>query len=175
MGDFKSLLALLNAADYVIVIVIAFSTIISLWRGFVKEALSLANWFVAFTIAQIFNQSFSMLLQHQGVLVDSPYRPMVAYILLFFMSLLIGSLIVKLISATIKKSALAAADRFLGTAFGLLRGVLIVTLIVGVVRWLGAGMDTPVWQNSVMIPYFVELENWARTQLGGLISSVKAV
>ena len=170
MGDISSYLALLNAADYVMLILIGVSTLISIWRGFAKEALSLANWFVAFTIANAFSENFSILLQHKGVLTESLYRPLVAYILLFFISLLLGSLMVKLISSTIKKTPLALIDRVLGTAFGLLRGVLILTLIVGVVRWLGVGLDSAILQNSVLMPYFLELEAWSRANLGSLLN-----
>ena len=38
----------LTAVDWVIIVVLAVSTLLSLWRGFVREALSLAGWVAAF-------------------------------------------------------------------------------------------------------------------------------
>ena len=40
--------------DIIIVGLIAFSILISLWRGFVSEALSLAGWVLAFWVASNF-------------------------------------------------------------------------------------------------------------------------
>ena len=37
--------------DWVIVVVLLVSTLLSLWRGFVREALSLAGWVAAFLVA----------------------------------------------------------------------------------------------------------------------------
>ena len=40
--------------DYIIIGIIAFSIIVSLLRGFVREVLSLASWVVAFIVASQF-------------------------------------------------------------------------------------------------------------------------
>ena len=40
-----------NAADWILLTVLLVSTVISLRRGFVKEALSLVTWIVAFVVA----------------------------------------------------------------------------------------------------------------------------
>ena len=39
--------------DYIIIGIIAFSIIVSLLRGFVREVMSLASWVVAFIVAQL--------------------------------------------------------------------------------------------------------------------------
>ena len=44
----------LNWVDWVIIVVVTLSTLISLWRGFVREALSLAAWIAAFVVASLF-------------------------------------------------------------------------------------------------------------------------
>ena len=40
--------------DYIIIGIIAFSIIVSLLRGFVREVMSLASWVVAFIVASQF-------------------------------------------------------------------------------------------------------------------------
>ena len=47
-----------GAVDWVIVVVLVISVLLSLWRGFVREALSLAGWVVAFIVANLFVQIF---------------------------------------------------------------------------------------------------------------------
>lgn len=44
----------LNAADWTIITVVGVSMILSLLRGFVREALSLLGWLLAFLIAMVF-------------------------------------------------------------------------------------------------------------------------
>ena len=40
--------------DYILLVIIAVSALLSLWRGFVREALSLASWIVALWVALLF-------------------------------------------------------------------------------------------------------------------------
>jgi membrane protein required for colicin V production len=40
--------------DYILLAIIAISALLSLWRGFVKEALSLASWIAALWVALLF-------------------------------------------------------------------------------------------------------------------------
>ena len=43
-----------NGVDWVIIVVLTISTLFSLWRGFVREALSLLAWIAAFIVAHLF-------------------------------------------------------------------------------------------------------------------------
>ena len=52
----------LNAADWVIITVVGLSMLISLLRGFIREALSLAGWVLGFVIAMVFSDRFAYLL-----------------------------------------------------------------------------------------------------------------
>ncbi|MGB5607376.1 MAG: CvpA family protein, partial [Gammaproteobacteria bacterium] len=45
--------------DIVILALIALSAILSLFRGFVKEALALATWLVALWVAMLFYEDFA--------------------------------------------------------------------------------------------------------------------
>jgi len=71
----------MNWADWVILAILVVSSLISLKRGFVREALSLANWVVAFFVAMAFRDVLATLI--------SPYistpsiRDMVAFATLF--------------------------------------------------------------------------------------------
>jgi membrane protein required for colicin V production len=52
----------LSTVDWVIVAVLGISTLISLRRGFVKEALSLITWIAAVFIARVFAGQFTVVL-----------------------------------------------------------------------------------------------------------------
>lgn len=46
----------MNWADYFIVIVIALSMLMGLWRGLLREVISLTTWIAAFAIAYLFSE-----------------------------------------------------------------------------------------------------------------------
>ena len=43
-----------NAADWGIISILGLSIVLSLWRGFVREAISLAGWVAAFVVANMY-------------------------------------------------------------------------------------------------------------------------
>src|SRR5690554_7527548 len=68
--------------DWVIIALITVSTVISLKRGFVKEALSLVTWIGAFIIARTFHPQMQSLLESS---VETPLvRLIAAFAILFF-------------------------------------------------------------------------------------------
>src|SRR5690554_1879377 len=113
--------------DWVIIALITVSTVISLKRGFVKEALSLVTWIGAFIIARTFHPQMQSLLDSS---VETPLvRLIAAFAILFFGTLIIGAIINNMIGHLVRATGLSATDRVLGMGFGLLRGVGWVTSV----------------------------------------------
>ena len=113
--------------DYIIIGIIAFSIIVSLLRGFVREVLSLASWVVAFIVASQFYPSLAAYLTQ----IDSLYiRNGTAIGILFVLTLIVGAIVNFVIAQLVDKTGLSGTDRVLGAAFGLLRGVLIVAAVL---------------------------------------------
>ena len=77
--------------DYAIIAVVLISTLISLWRGFVREAFSLAIWVLAFWVSWSF---FRELAAHLTPWIDTPsVRLGIAFGLLMLASLVVGGLV----------------------------------------------------------------------------------
>lgn len=157
--------------DYVLIGVIVVSTLISLVRGFFKEALSLITWIAAFFIAKIYHVYLATLLTDY---VSAPsLRLLIAFLAIFIVSLILGALINHLINQLIQKTGLTGTDRALGMIFGGVRGVAIVLLLV-----LAAGA-TPMprddwWQQSILIEHFQKMAVWAREYLpAGIADYIK--
>ncbi len=140
--------------DYLIILIIVLSSVISIVRGFVKEVLSLLSWGIAFWVALMFYPHAATLLE--PYISTESIRLFTAFFSLFLVTLILGALVNHLISQLVEKTGLTGTDKALGVLFGLLRGVAIVVLLV-----LLAG-TTPMprdawWQNSFLLEHFVSL------------------
>ncbi|MGF2685445.1 CvpA family protein [Marinobacter sp. DUT-3] len=149
--------------DWVIIALITVSTLISLKRGFVKEALSLVTWVGAFIIARTFHPQMQSLLEST---VETPLvRLVAAFAILFFGTLIIGAIINNMIGHLIRATGLSATDRVLGMGFGLLRGVVVVIVGIAFTRYTPLAQDTW-WKTSIMIDRLAVVEDWSRRTLG---------
>ena len=163
----------MNWADWAIVAILGFSTIISVIRGFVREALSLAVWALAFLGAAVFHQEVALYFTD---LVDTPsLRALVAWVVLFFTILITGSLAVFLISQLVESTGLSGTDRFLGSLFGAARGFIVVMALLIIVPGILPVSQDAWWQESVLIPYFLACENWVMEAGSALLTFIKTL
>jgi len=149
----------MNWADFVIVGVIVLSALISLWRGFMREAISLATWIAAFWLATGFSSLVAIRLQ-QWVHTPS-LRMITAFAILFVLALLVGAVVNHFVGLAIQKTGLSGTDRFIGLFFGAARGIVVVALMVMIGTLAGLSRD-PWWQNSGLIPYAQPVADWMR-------------
>ncbi|MET1255608.1 CvpA family protein [Aliikangiella maris] len=144
--------------DWAILIIICISAGVSLLRGFVREALSLAGWIVAFFIAKGFYQDVALLLEDQ---IDTPsLRYGVAWAALFFITLTVTGLINYIIGKLVEKAGLSGMDRIMGMAFGALRGILVVSVAVITLNAFTLVQQDPWWKKSRLIPHVEMIGNW---------------
>lgn len=163
------MMSLLNWADWVILGIITLSTVVSIVRGFVKEALSLVSWVLAFIVARMFYVNLATLLE--GLIAAPSVRLLVAFALLFVATLIIGALLNHLISALVKTTGLSGTDRVLGMVFGLVRGVILVVVVVALLRLTPVTQDAW-WSESSLISHFEKIEAWSRAVFGDPIKSM---
>lgn len=149
----------MNWVDYAILAIIGASVLISLWRGFTKEALSLAGWVLAAWVALTFADKLHPMLQPH---IEVPsLRMLVAFAILFIATLFLAGLINYLAVQIIKKTGLSGTDRVVGILFGVARGCLVVGLLVLVGGMTPMPQD-PWWKASQLMHYFQDLAIWLR-------------
>lgn len=151
----------MNWVDIAILVLIAVSAVVSLLRGFVREALSLTAWVLAFWIALTFAARLAATpwMMNQ---IDSPtVRAGVAFAALFLFTLLVGVLINVLVGQLVRKTGLSGTDRIVGAVFGVGRGI----VVVGVLVLLAGFTQLPAerwWQESVLLPQFQSMALWMK-------------
>ncbi|MFC3607107.1 CvpA family protein [Stutzerimonas tarimensis] len=157
----------LTWVDWAIVAVVVISSLISLRRGFVKEALSLLTWIVAGVVAWMFGGALSV---HLAEFVSTPSaRVIAACALLFVATLLVGAIINFLLGELIRVTGMSGTDRFLGMAFGAARGGLLIVILVGLLSLAPVHEDLW-WRESALVPHFLMVADWSKDlilRLGG--------
>jgi membrane protein required for colicin V production len=154
--------------DILIIAIIALSATISLIRGFVQEALSLATWIAAFTLAWLFFRPLSVQLTPW---IDVPsIRLGVAYGLILILVLIIGAIINRFMKMLVSTTGLTGTDRLLGIFFGGARGAVIVAMLV-LLAGLTPFPNDPWWHESRFIPYFQDMALWLKSYLPDDIAS----
>ncbi|MGV6825870.1 MAG: CvpA family protein [bacterium] len=148
--------------DVIIIAIVLISSVISLFRGFIREAFSLAVWILAFWISWSF---FRVLAMRMETMIETPsVRLGVAFAILMILALAVGGLINYLVIQLVERTGLSGSDRFIGMLFGAARGILFIAVLV-----LLAGLTVfpadPWWQESRLLPYFEELALWLRDLL----------
>ncbi len=136
--------------DVVFLLLVGISTGLGVWRGLVKEALSLVTWLAAIWLAWRFAWLATGLFEPW---LDAPELQLWAgRLVVFLVVLTIGGLVSWLVTLLVRYSPLSGSDRALGALFGFGRGALAVGLVTIVVEFAGFS-DAPWWRAAQLRPY----------------------
>src|SRR5262245_37624729 len=121
----------IGTPDLIIIGVISLSIIIGIFRGLIKESISLATWISAIVLAVIYAASLSVHMTFTKV----PFiKNLTAFLIIFIGIIFIGAIFNYSISSLVRKTIFSVPDRALGSFFGLFRGVVLIgilTLLAG--------------------------------------------
>ena len=146
-------------ADLVIAVAIVISIAVGIFRGFVKEAISIVTLLLAIWAAMNFGA-------HAGGLSDAWFdsegvQLWFGRVLVFVAVLAVGGLLGWGLSKLMRLSVLNGTDRALGGVFGFGRGaVLVGVFIIG--GQLASFDNDDWWRTSRLIPYGVFVADWIR-------------
>ena len=135
----------LVAMDWFFVGVLVVSLLVGAWRGLVFEVISVVSWIAAFVLAQWFAPAVAHWLPLSST--NEALRYGLGFLIVFVGTIFAGSLVAFVLKKLLAAVGLSPADRMLGAAFGVVRGVVILlalTVLVGMTPFKSA----PWWQES---------------------------
>ena len=145
--------------DIIIALAIVLSVVVGFVRGFIKEAVSIGSLLVAIWASLYLGPSVGQV--SDSWLSSTELQTWFGRILVFAVILSIGGLLGWGLSKLVKLTVLGGLDRFGGSVFGLLRGILLIA--VGVIGGEFAGFSNDNWWlNSSLIPHFTVVADWIR-------------
>ena len=154
----------MTAFDLTIIIILAVSMLIGIYRGFIRESFSLVMLALALVIAVKFSalpQVWLPDIELSGYLVSGDDLQLaLVFSLLFIMVLIIGRFANRIISDAVRRSFMNLIDRFLGAVFGLVRGGAVVLILV-LFSGLTSVSFSDAWRASVMISPFEHSARYA--------------
>jgi len=155
-----------NQVDLVILIITVLSSVFGLWRGLIKEVLSLLTWIAALLVSRVYSEPLAGLMT--GMIENDGIRYVSAFALLFVIVMMFGTFLNFLMSKLLKVTGLKLADRLLGAGFGVARGVIIVLVIMFITSMFVS--ETQLWQQSQLVPYGMDLIEKSQVFIGDMNS-----
>ncbi len=158
--------------DYVLLAIVGLSALYSVFRGFVREVLSLISWVLSVWVAIKFSPHLA---NYLSPYIDIPELRFIASFILIFLGIMFTSILLsRLVVGLLQVGGLRVFDRLVGAGFGLARGV----IIAGVLVLLGSQSplsSEPAWQQSLVVPYLQRAVAWASDQMpANLMSDMSA-
>ena len=135
--------------DYAVIAVVLASIAWGVWRGLVREVISVAAWVLAFLGANYFGSPLSEALPSS---ISAPeLRVLVAFVAVFVVILATCTLLGQFLARMMKNAGLGPLDHVLGGLFGIARA-LVIMLAFAIVAGLTAFPRQSAWRDSVSGP-----------------------
>ena len=145
--------------DILIAVAISISVVVGVMRGFVKEAISFAALLVAIWAALYFGPQAGNI--SEGWISSEASQMWFGRFLVFVVVLFIGGLLGWGVSKIVSMSVMSGMDKFFGSIFGAVRGVLLASLAVIGGQFAEFDLDQW-WQDSKLIPRLEVVADWIK-------------
>jgi len=144
--------------DGLIIAVVLLSAIISFFRGFVREAISLGAWVCGIVFALRYGADLGGVIF--GSFLKSPTMQYVlGFIVILLGALIIGMIINIVIRGLMQRRGISFVDGAAGIIFGVARGVLVVSVIILLIESTQLEQQ-PGFRQSLIAPHFQSVVTW---------------
>ena len=142
----------MHLLDWILLIIVVLSVVSALVKGFVYEALMMAAT-VAAVILGIWK--YPALAAHMGWVHLEALRSFLAFLFIFIAVLLAAALAARILRKMVQAAGMGMADRLLGGALGLVRGVVICLALL--IAMTAFPFDLSLVHNSRFAPDFLSI------------------
>ena len=143
----------MTGIDWIIAAVFLVSILVGVFRGFIKESLSIISWIAAIWLAITFCVQGGEFIAQYIDIPNQKFRTWAGFALIFISTLFIFAIISFLIAKLFANGAVKGTDRLLGIGFGVLRAAAIVVAFIIIGRGLGLSVNDW-WTNSNLLKHF---------------------
>jgi membrane protein required for colicin V production len=156
-------LSTMNPFDILIIVILGYSLVRGLFRGLVKEVSSIIGVLGGFYAAYTYYMVLAGLLS--GLIHDTAYLNILSFLIIFCGVLIIVGVLGVIIKYLLNIAFLGWVDRFGGVVFGVLKGILIVSILfITLTAFLPKG--TAFIKNSELAPHV----SWISEKMANVIS-----
>lgn len=118
----------MNILDIILVIILFLSILFGILKGFIRELFSLAFFIIAVVLSFLFYHEVGGIFMPS--LKNRDVSNFAGFITIFVLVLILGAVVTYLVKKVFTIGPLKTIDMILGGLFGLLRGILIASIIV---------------------------------------------
>ena len=152
----------LNLFDLSVLIIVGLSALLSFYRGFVREMLSLGGWIVASFVTLHFLEPATSYIKPQ--VKSEVIASGIAAVGLFFITLIVISIAANLLVKFLKPGdRVGLLDNLAGLVFGVARGMLIVAIGFFIMDMVTSGKHPDVVKDAISRPYVEASAKWLKT------------
>lgn len=150
----------MNLLDIFITVVLAYCLIRGIFRGLIKEISSIIGVLAGFYAAYTYYPDLARLLDRW--ITSTAYLNILSFLIIFCVIFILVSVLGVVIKYVLKVAFLGWVDRICGAGFGLVKGILIVSVVLmTLTAFLTRG--APVIRDSLLAPHVtVVSENMAK-------------
>lgn len=157
--------------DWIIIALLALSTIVGIMRGVLREVLAIAGWVVGILLAMNFSGELAAQIPLESI--GWLPRVMIAAVLIIVAVLFLCGLLGMILRRLLEVAAITFEDRALGAVFGLVRGVVVVCACVFLFGMPASVHDSRMWQQSVLIGPAETVIDWSMPYLPKWIQEMR--
>ena len=144
----------MNLLDEVLLIIIAASSIYGLFKGLIKEVISILAVIIGLMGGSRLYERLSPVLRDFGL--NEQVSNILSFIVLFVVIFIAVTLVGRVIHRFVKAIFLGWLNRMGGMGFGLLRGIIISSIII-IVLTITLSEKTPILSQSKLTPHIMNI------------------
>ena len=153
----------MNPFDIIIIVILGYSLVRGVFRGLVKEVSSIVGVLGGFYAAFTYYTMLAKLLS--GLIKEPAYLNILSFLIIFCSVLIIVGILGIIIKYLLNIAFLGWIDRIGGVGFGLVKGVLIVSILfISLTAFLPKG--SPFLKNSMLAPHV----SWVSEKMAKVVS-----